>query len=109
MYTFVPNNSFGQLLVKKLKTYTKINKSIIKSDDTEIMEYEFYQCKSPISINVIDINKIVVSKKFPFGKEDIKYFIGYKDSEEIRPFLIFCPQINVYKFFFIKLIVCIFV
>ena len=86
MYTFVPNNSFGQLLVKKLKTYTKINKSIIKSDDTEIMEYEFYQCKSPISINVIDINKIVVSKKFPFGKEDIKYSLVTKILKKLDLF-----------------------
>ena len=28
----------------------------------------FYQNKSPILINNIDINKIVVSSKLPFGK-----------------------------------------
>ena len=27
---------------------------------------------SPISINDIDINEIVVSNKFPFGKQDFK-------------------------------------
>ena len=32
-----------------------------------------------------DINKIVVSIKFPFRKQDFKYFIGYKDSEKNRP------------------------
>ena len=36
--------------------------------------------KSYISINDIDINKIVVSNKLPFGKQDFEYFIGYKDS-----------------------------
>ena len=35
-----------------------------------------------ILINNIDINKIVVSNKFPFGKQDFKYFIGYKDCEK---------------------------
>ena len=30
---------------------------ITKFDETEIKEYEFYQYKSPISINNIDINK----------------------------------------------------
>ena len=31
--------------------------------------------------NDIDINKIAVSKKFPFGKQDFKYFIGYKNNK----------------------------
>ena len=30
-------------------------------NDTEIEEYQFHQHKSPISINNIDVNKIVVS------------------------------------------------
>ena len=34
--------------------------------------------KSPILTKDIDINKIVVSK-FPFDKQNFKYFIGYKD------------------------------
>ena len=36
-------------------------------------------------INDIDINKIVVSNKLPFGKQNFKYFMGYKDSENVRP------------------------
>ena len=40
-----------------------MNKKIIKFDDTEIKEYEFHQHKNTISINNIDINKIVVSNK----------------------------------------------
>ena len=53
---------------------------ILKLDDTEIDEYKFQQCKSPILINAIDVNKILVSSKFPFGKQYFKYFIGYKDN-----------------------------
>ena len=56
---------------------------IIKFDDTEIEEFEFHQHKSPILINDIDIDKIVVSDKLPFGKQDFKYFIGYKDAKKI--------------------------
>ena len=55
---------------------------IIKFDDTEIEEYEFHRYKSPVSINDIDINKIAVSNKFLFGKQDFKYFTGYKDNED---------------------------
>ena len=43
--------------------------------------------KIPISINDIDINKIVVSSKFPFGKQDFKYFIGYKDGKKTDLYL----------------------
>ena len=35
----------------------------MKFDDTEIEKYKFHQYKSPILINNIDINKIVVSNK----------------------------------------------
>ena len=68
-----------------------MEKNIIKFDNDEIEEYKFHQYKSPISINDIDINRIVASNKFPFGKQDFKYFIGYKDNKEIRPLWIFFP------------------
>ena len=55
-------------------------KKIIKFDDTKIEEYEFHQYKNPISINEININEIVASNNFPFGKQDFKYFISYKDG-----------------------------
>ena len=47
-------------------------------DDTEIKKYKFHQNKSTISINDIDINKIVVSNKFPFGKKDFIYSLASK-------------------------------
>ena len=45
---------------------------------------------------------IVVSNKLPFGKEDFKYFIGYKDAKKIRPLCIFRPTMNIYKINFYK-------
>ena len=58
-------------------------KEIIKFYGTEIEEYKFHQYKSPILINNIDINRIVVSNKFPFGKQDLKYFIGYNRIKKL--------------------------
>ena len=46
-----------------LKLYVKIDIKSIKSGDTEIEKQTFYQHKSPMSINNIDINKIIVSNK----------------------------------------------
>ena len=69
---------------------------MIRFDDTEIEENKFHQYKSPLLINNIDINEITVSNKFlfPFGKQDSKYFIGYK---ELRPLCIFFPETSIYK------------
>ena len=74
----------------------------MKFDDTEIEEYEFHQHESPISINDIDINEIVVSNKLSFGKQDFKYFIGSKDNKKIRPLWIFFTEMSIYKRYFDK-------
>ena len=57
-----------------------MDKKIVKFDDTEIVEYEFNQHESPISITNININEIIVSNKLPFGKNVFKYFIAYRDA-----------------------------
>ena len=75
----------------------KMNKKIIKFHDTEIEEYEFHQYKRPIPISDIDINRIVVSNKLPCSKQDLKYFIGYKDDKEIRPLCIFRSTLSIYR------------
>ena len=46
---------------------------ILKSKNTNLT------IKSPILINNIDINKIVVSNKVSFGEKSFKCFIDYKD------------------------------
>ena len=49
-------------ILKNWKPYTKMDKKIIKFDGNETEEYKFHQHRSPILINDIDINNIVVSK-----------------------------------------------
>ena len=49
----------------------------------KLKKYKFHQNKSPISTNDIDINKIVVSNKLPFGKQDFIYFIRYRDDKKL--------------------------
>ena len=64
--------------LKNLKPNIKTDEKFFKFDDAEIEKYKFHQHKSPISIDNIDINKIVVSNNFPYGKTSFKYFIRYK-------------------------------
>ena len=50
-------------------------------------------------INDVDINEIVVSNKFPFGKQDFEYYVGYKDNKEIRPLGIYFPEMSIHKIY----------
>ena len=71
------------MIILKLKNFLNLKK--------------FHQNKSPISINNIDINKIVVSDKLPFDKQDFIYFIGYKDNKKIRPLYKFFTKVSGYE------------
>ena len=64
-----------------MKAYIKMEK-VINFGDIEIQRQEFYQHKGPISIKIIDIDKIVVSNEVSFGEKGFKYFIGYKDAKK---------------------------
>ena len=57
----------------------------INFDDKKIKKSEFYKNKKIGSINDIDINKILVSKKEPYDTNNsYKYFTGYNDNDVIR-------------------------
>ena len=51
-----------------MKAYIKMGK-VIKFDDIETQKQKFHQHKEPISIKNIDINKLVLSNKIPYGKK----------------------------------------
>ena len=49
----------------------------------------FYKNKKAFQLVDFDINKILVSKKQPYGtKNALKYFTGYNDSDIIRPMVL---------------------
>ena len=58
--------------------------------------------------NDIDVNKILVSKKEPYGKNNsLIYFIGYNDNDVIRPLCLRLSQMTGYiKKFMENIIKC---
>ena len=52
-------------------------------------KHTFHQYQSPILIDNINVNKIVVSNTISFSKNDFKHFIGHKDAKNIRLLCIF--------------------
>ena len=66
----------------------------INFDDKKSNKSNFYKNKKLFSLDDIDVNKILVSKKESYGtKNSLKYFIGYDDGDVIRPLCIILPQI----------------
>ena len=64
---------------------------------TKNQKSEFYKSKKVCQIDDVDVNKILVSKKEPYGtKNALKYFIGYTDNDVIRPLCVRLPQITGY-------------
>ena len=69
----------------------------INFDDKKIKRSSFYKNKKINNIEDIDVNNILVSKKELYGtKNSDKYFIGYKDNDNIRPLCIRLPQMTGY-------------
>ena len=64
----------------------RINGENINFDDKKIKKSDFNKNKKVFQIDHIDINKILVSKKEPYGtKNALKYLIRYNDNYVIRP------------------------
>ena len=62
-----------------------MNGNEINFGDKKIEKRGFYKNKKPFHIDDIDVNKMLVSKKEPYGKHNsLIYFIGYNDNV-IRP------------------------
>ena len=69
----------------------------INFDDNKINKSSFYKNKKLFSLNDIDVNKLLVSKKESYGtKNSLKYFIGCNDGDVIRPLCILLPQMIGY-------------
>ena len=64
-----------------------MNEKDINFDDKKNFKKWLLQKKQKIfNIDDIDVNKILVSKKEPYGKNNsLIYFIGYNDINIIRP------------------------
>ena len=63
----------------------------------KIKKSDFCKNKKVNRTDVIDLNKILVSKKESYGtKNSFKYFIGYNDNDIIRPLCIRLPQMTGY-------------
>ena len=72
----------------------------IKFGDKEVDKKEFYSSKQAISLDSVDLNKIVVSNKWEINDTTYKYLFGYLNNDIIQPLCIILPQMNGYIKYF---------
>ena len=72
----------------------------IKFGDKEVNEKEFYSSKQAISLDSVDLDKIVVSSKWKISETTCKYLCGYLNNDTIQPLCVILPQMNGYIKYF---------
>ena len=72
----------------------------IKFGDKEVNKKEFYSLKQAISLDSVDLDKIVVSSKWKINETTYKYLCGYLNNDVIQPLCVILPQMNGYIKYF---------
>ena len=72
----------------------------IQFGDKEIYKTNFYSSKQAISLDSVDLNKIVVSKKWNINDTTYKYVCGYLNNDTIQPLCVILPQMDGYIKYF---------
>ena len=73
-----------------------MSEKTLKFNNIRVNEKEFYKSKQATDLDLVNIDKIVVSDKFKHSDDGSKYFIGYQKSETVKPLCIILPQMNRY-------------
>ena len=71
-----------------------MNPKTIKFGDQEINRKEFYSSKQAITLDSVDLDKIVVSNKRKISDTTYKYLCGYLSNDVIQPLCVILPQTN---------------
>ena len=78
----------------------KMSSRKIKFGDKEVDKKEFYSSKQAISLDSVDLSKIVVSNKWKINDTTDKYLCGYLNNDVIQPLCVILPQMNGYIKYF---------
>ena len=77
-----------------------MSEKTLKFINIRLHKKEFRKSKQPIDLMSVNIDQIVVSDKFKDNNEGFQYFIGYQESEIVKPLCIILPQMSGYIKYF---------
>ena len=69
-----------------------MSEKVLKFDNIRVNKKEFHKSKEPISLDLVNVDQVVVSDKFKHSGGGFKFFIGYKVGEIVKPLCIILPQ-----------------
>ena len=72
----------------------------IKFGNKEVNKKEFDSSKQAISLDSVDLNKIVVSNKWKINDKTYKYICGYLNNDTIQPLCFILPEMDEYIKYF---------
>ena len=72
----------------------------INFGNKEVNKKEFYSSKQVISLDSVDLNKIVVLKKWKINDTTYKHICGYLHNDTIQPLCVILPQMDGYIKYF---------
>ena len=72
----------------------------IKFGDKEVDKKKIYSSKQAISLDSVDLDKIVVSNKWKINEATYKYLCGYLNNDIIQPLCVILPQMHGYIKYF---------
>ena len=72
----------------------------IKFGNKKFNKKEFYSSKQAISLDSVDLNKTVVSKKWKINDTTYKHICGYLNNDTIQPLCVILPQMDGYIKYF---------
>ena len=72
----------------------------IKFGDKEINKNKFYSSKQAISLDSVDLDKIVVSNKYKINNTTYKHICRYLNNDTIQPLCVILPQMDGYIKYF---------
>ena len=72
----------------------------MKFGDKEVDKKEFYSSKQAISLDSVDLDKIVVSSKWKINETTYTYLCGYLNNDFIQPLSAILPQMHGYIKYF---------
>ena len=77
-----------------------MSEKTLKFNNIIVHKKEFHKSKHAIDLDLVIVDKIVVSNRFKHSDDTSKYFIGYQKGEIVRPLCIILPQMNGYIKYF---------
>ena len=73
-----------------------MNEKTLKSNNIRLNKEEFHKSKEPVDLLSVNLDHIVVSDKFKHNNEGFQHFIGYQESEIVKPLCIILPHMSGY-------------